>query len=146
MALPGSKTCPKKFNKVQHNKQTNIQSRINQIIEKSPQEMKIRLHSIKGYIIIDPNDILYCKADGTTTDIYFTNNRIEYTQMFLSKLEELLAPYDFLRISRSFLINRKYIRKTIKATSTIILSYNGKKFEVKGSKQSIKNLSNIDDE
>lgn len=132
--------------KTQQNKQTNIQSRISQIIEKSPQEMKIRLHSSKGYIIIDPKDILYCKADGTTSDVYFTNNRIEYTQMFLSKMEELLTPHDFLRVSRSYLINKKYIRKVIKASGIIVLSYNGKEYEVKGSKQSIKNLSNIDDE
>jgi len=132
--------------KVFLNKQTNVQSRINQIIEKSPQEIKIRLHSTKGYIIIDPKDILYCKADNSTTDIYFTYNRIEYTQMFLSKLEELLAPYDFIRVNRSYLINKRYIRKTIKASNTIILSHNGKEYEVKGSKQSIKNLSNIDDE
>lgn len=132
------------ISKVHLIKQTNIQERINQIIETTPVETRLKLQTIKGYLIIDPKEILYCKADGFYTEFYLTNNHVELSQLSLSRLDEILSTYNFLRVSRTYLINRKYIRKIYRSTNTIILASGGKEYEVKGSKLHIKNLSKID--
>ncbi|MDP2336456.1 MAG: LytTR family DNA-binding domain-containing protein [Bacteroidota bacterium] len=132
--------------KVHLHKKTNIQERINQIIEKTPAETRFKIQTVKGYLVVDPEEILYCKADGFYSEIYLTNNRVELSQLSLSKLDEMLNTFNFLRVSRSYLINQKYIRKIYRGTNTIILAFGGKEYEVKGSKLHIKELSKIDTE
>lgn len=127
-------------------KQTNIQERINQIIEKTPENTKLKFQTTKGYLIVDPEEILYCKADGFCTELHLTNDRLELSYLFLSKLDEILNQFNFLRVSRSYLINQKYIRKIYRSNNTIILSSDGKEYEIKGSKPQIRNLSKFDAE
>lgn len=134
------------INKVALIKQNNIQARISQIIEKFPEEKRLRFRTTRGYLIIDPEEILFCKSDGMYTELYLTNSRIEYSFLFLSKLDEILSKFNFIRVSRSYLINRKYIRKLYRGSNTICLSAEGKEYEIKSSKQHIRNLSNFDTE
>jgi DNA-binding LytR/AlgR family response regulator len=125
-------------------KQTNIQARINQIIEKIPDDTRLKLQTSKGYLIVAPDEILYCKADGFYSELHLTNDRVELSYQSLSKLDEILGQYNFFRASRSIYINMKYIRKIYRNTNTIVLSREGKEYEVKGSRNHIKNLSQFD--
>ncbi|MFA5326615.1 MAG: LytTR family DNA-binding domain-containing protein [Prolixibacteraceae bacterium] len=134
------------ISKVNLIKQTNVQSRINEIIENTQEETRLKFQTTKGYLIVDPEEILYCKADGSCTEIHLTNERTELIFLFLRKLDEILRQFNFLRVSRSYLINQKFIRKIYRSNNTIILSSNGKEYEVKASKQQIKNLINFDSE
>ena len=125
-------------------KQTNYQTRINQIIEKIPDDTRLKLQTSKGYLIVAPEEILYCKADGFYSELHLTNDRVELSYQSLSKLDEILGQYNFFRASRSIYINMKYIRKIYRNTNTIVLSREGKEYEVKGSRNHIKNLSQFD--
>ncbi|MFY9151182.1 MAG: LytTR family DNA-binding domain-containing protein [Prolixibacteraceae bacterium] len=127
-------------------KQTNQGIRIRQIIERTHEEKRLRLQTIRGFIILDPEEILYCKADGFYTEIFLTGNRNELSYLFISKLDEILKQFEFVRVSRSYLINMKYIRKIYKASNTIVLSSNGQEYEVKASKQQIRSLSKFNSE
>jgi len=124
--------------------QSNTQERINKIIEKSAEDIKIKLQTAKGYLFINPDELIYCKADGFYTELYLTEDRVELCYLLISKLEKIFGQYNFMRTSRSFLINLKYIRKIFRASNTIILSSEGKEYEVKGSKLQIRNLSKLD--
>lgn len=134
------------INKVHLIKQNNIQVRINQIIEKIPEDTKLRFQTISGFLIVDPDEILFCKANGVCTDLYLTNNRIEYSFLFISRLDEILNKYNFLRVSRFYLINQKYIRKLYRSNNTIVLIAEGKEYEIRSTKQHIRNLSKFDSE
>ena len=123
---------------------TNIQERIKQLIEKSPDDTRLKLQTPKGYLIVAPEEILYCKADGFYSELHLTNDRVELSYQSLSKLDEILGPHNFFRASRSIYINLKYIRKIYRNTNTIVLSREGKEYEVKGSRSHIKNLSQFD--
>jgi len=125
-------------------KQSNIQTRINQIIDKIPDDVRLKIQTSKGYFIVAPEDILYCKADGFYSELYLTNDRVELSYQSLSKLDEILGQYNFFRASRSIYINAKYIRKIYRNTNTIVLSHKGKEYEVKGSRNHIKSLSQFD--
>lgn len=126
--------------------QTNFQSKIKQMIEKTPEEIKIKLQTTKGYLLINPNEILFCKADGFYSDLFLTDQKKESCYLLLAKLEEILANYNFMRVSRSYVINLKYIRKINRSNNTIILSSKGKEYEVKASKLHVRNLSKLDNE
>lgn len=132
--------------KVHLAKQSNFQERINEIIEKTPEERRFKFQTTRGYLIVDPEEILYCKADGFCSEIYLTNDRVEIIYLFLSKLDEILGPYNFMRVSRTYLINQKYIRKIYRGKNAIILSCNGKEYEIKSSKLHMKKLISFDTE
>lgn len=122
-------------------KQNSVQLKIKQFIEKSTEGKRLVFYTSKGYLLIDPEEILFCKADGIFSEMYLTQNRIEIIYLFLSRVEEMLSSGEFIRSSRKFLINRKYIRKVFKNDNSILLFHEGREFIVKGSKQHIRNLT-----
>ena len=126
---------------VHQSKQNQSHSRINQIIENTPEETRIRLQTKKGYIILNPDELIFCKSAGFYTELYLTNDRVELSGQFLSKFEEMLTQFNFLRVSRSQLINQRFIRKIYRNNNTIVLSCEGKEYEIKAGKAHIRNLS-----
>lgn len=131
---------------VYETKQNNSSIRINQMIEKTPEEARLRLQTSKGYLILNPDELIFCKADGYFTELYFTRDRVEISSQLLMKFEEMLSQFNFLRVSRSHLINKNFIRKIYRNNNTIILSTDGKEYEIKGGKIHIRNLSKFDTE
>ncbi len=129
--------------KVQLIKQSNINVRVQEIIETSQEKTRLRIQILKGYMLIDPGEIIYCKSEGFYTEIYLASNRMELSYLFLSKLDEILSEFKFFRVSRSHLINPFYIRKLFSGKNVIVLSSNGKETEIKGSKSKIRVLNNL---
>lgn len=129
--------------KVLLNKSNNPQSRIRELIDNKQPDTRLGFNTIKGYIIINPEEILYCKADSAFTEMYFTNKSIELTFLFLSKIEEILQPYNFIRISRSIIVNKNFIRKVYLKSNTVVLNSNGEEFEIQGSRLPVRALSRL---
>jgi DNA-binding LytR/AlgR family response regulator len=136
----------KAISKIHQNKSSNLNERINQIIEGTPDDIKLKLQTNKGYLLIKPEEIIYCKANGYYTDLFLTGNRLELCFLLLAKIDKALQPYNFLRISRSVLINEKFVRKIYRGSNTIVLSSDGLEYEVKGSKIHIRNLAKLDND
>jgi two-component system LytT family response regulator len=134
------------INTVLETKQSYTQSRIDRLIESTPEEARLRLQTTKGYLMINPDELIFCKADGFYTELYLTRDRIELSSQFLMRFEEILSQFNFLRVSRSHLINRRFIRKIYRNTNIIVLSADGKEYEIKGGKIHIRNLSKLDTE
>lgn len=59
--------------------------------------------------MIDPKDITCCTADGNYTEILMANGRSEIISSNLGSMERELADDGFFRISRSALINIRYL-------------------------------------
>lgn len=131
----------KLIEKVQLRKSTNSLTRIEEIIEKKHQDNRLRFNTIKGYIIVNPDELLFCKSDGAFSELHFTNKSMELIFLYLSEIEEILNPYNFMRVSRSTLINKNYIRKVNLKTNTLILNFNGEVSEIIGSRSSLRELS-----
>ncbi|HEY3371832.1 MAG TPA: LytTR family DNA-binding domain-containing protein [Prolixibacteraceae bacterium] len=124
--------------KVHLRKRSNSLSRINELIEKKGQDTILRFNTIKGFIITTPDEILYCKADGSFTELHFTNKTMELTFLYLSQIDEILNPFNFIRISRSIIVNKNYIRKVNLKTNTLILTSNGEECEIIGSRVTLR--------
>jgi DNA-binding LytR/AlgR family response regulator len=144
LLLPVRRTeLAKILEKVKLKKRTNPISRINEIIEKNQEEFRVRFETSKGFVIVNPNDVLYCQTDEAYAELHFTNKNIELAFLSLARVEEIFAPYNFVRISRSVLVNKNYIRKVFPNENLLILSSNGEEYEVKGSRLQVRALGKI---
>ncbi len=57
-----------------------------------------------------PDEILYCQGDRNYTHVYMTNDRKVLVSLTLGVLESRLASKQFLRLTRSWLVNKQHIR------------------------------------
>lgn len=132
--------------KVQLRRQSNTLlkiKKIDEIIDKKQEGKRLSFNTIKGLIIVRPDDILFCRVTEKYTELHFINKNIEMALVLLTKIEEILAPYNFIRINRSMIINKNYIRKVYLLANIVILSANGEEYEIKGSRSPIMALRKI---
>jgi two-component system LytT family response regulator len=101
---------------------------------------RLKLNTRTGYFFIDPDDIIYIEADGNYSQIRQVNGKTEITTISLGSLEKLLETGPFLRVSRSFIINMKYISRVDRRTNMCELEYNGSLHKLKIPSQKVKLL------
>ena len=123
---------------------TNPEVKLKEVLKGLDDGVKIKFNSRNSYIIVEPKDIVYCQADGSYTDIYLTNGKMELANTYLAKVEEVLTKFNFTRISRSTLINVKWLRSVNRSNDTCVLFVDGKEFVVQGSRSLIKALCNME--
>ena len=87
---------------------------------------KVKLKSKKGFILIDPDEIYYCQSDWNYTDIFYGENQKTTLCLTLRKVQELLPEHSFFRISRSIIINLKYLTEVSSRDHSCILDISGK--------------------
>jgi DNA-binding LytR/AlgR family response regulator len=102
---------------------------------------KIKLLSRNKYIFIDPNDIVYCEADGNYSFINLIDETKEYVTMQLGKLEKVINEDFLVRASRTFLINMNYITEINPKTRSVKLQFDDNEIELVASRQGINKLS-----
>lgn len=71
---------------------------------------KISIKSNGDYHFVNPNDIIYLKADNNTTDFYLKNGKIISAFKTLKHFEQQL-PFYFFRIHHSYMINIEYVSR-----------------------------------
>jgi len=91
-------------------------------------------------VLIDPSEVVYCQADGNYTHIQLSGGNREFTTQNLGSIEDLFKPGAFFRVSRSYLVNLKYLARVDRKKSLCILEYNGDTYPVKIPAQKIRLL------
>ena len=76
---------------------------------------KIPLTTQEGILFADPQLIVYCEAASNYTYIYFTDKTKLVVSKTLKDMEEVLAPFGFLRVHHSFLVNLKQVKRYVKS-------------------------------
>ncbi|MFO7935859.1 MAG: LytTR family DNA-binding domain-containing protein [Bacteroidales bacterium] len=71
--------------------------------------LRLKLNTRKGFLLIDPREILCCLADGNYTRIILFNGKSETVSSNLGKIAAKLNESSFFRISRSAIINLQYL-------------------------------------
>ncbi|MEN8157179.1 MAG: LytTR family DNA-binding domain-containing protein [Bacteroidota bacterium] len=107
---------------------------------KRTESVKVKLNTRSGYILIHPPEIVYCKADGNYTTIQISNGTNEVTTQNLGTIEELLKSGTFFRVSRSYLVNLKYLARVDRKSNLCFLEYNGDTASIKIPAQKVKML------
>jgi two-component system LytT family response regulator len=70
---------------------------------------RIKVNTRTGFLVLDPKEIVCCKADGNYTEIFLVKGRSEIISSNLGSMEKKLSGDGFFRISRSGLINLDYL-------------------------------------
>ncbi len=118
---------------------------LDNLLDNFKHETKLRLSSTNSHILVDPNDILYCEAEGTYTRIHLENGNVELANTYLGKIEDfLIKNNNFFRISRRHLINIDKLWRANKADNSCILIANNEELKLYGSKKQIRELCKID--
>ena len=118
---------------------------IHQLIEalKNQGPVKIKLNTRSGYILIDPAEVVYCKADGNYTHLQLTTGIREITTQNLGSIQEMLEDRTFFRASRSYLLNLKYLTRVDRKSCNCMLEYADESCAIKIPSQKVRLLESV---
>ena len=97
---------------------------------------KIALPTIEGVEFVNPEQIIYCKSDGSYTEVILQAKRAIITRS-LGDMEEQLKEKSFLRIHKSYLVNISHIVKYIRRDGGYLIMSNGDKVAVSRRKKEV---------
>lgn len=92
--------------------------------ERESYNNKIRFGTRSGAIFINPEEIVYCKAEGNYTRLVLNEHQSEMVSFNIGHLEEMLNQPYLYRINRSYLINLNYLSRIDKANKLICFHKN----------------------
>ena len=104
-------------------------------------EKLLKFKSYKGLFLLRPDDIVYVEADREYACMFFVGGAKEDVFERLGEIEKKLPPETFLRIGKSVIINRKYIRKITDKTLQLVTPT--ATYQVEISKSAIKELKEM---
>lgn len=100
-------------------------------------EKKIVLKELDAIHIIKVKDLICCEASGIYTTFFIDNNKQIVVSKNLKEYEEILEPYDFLRVHNSFLINANKIEKFEKNDGGFLIMEGGQRVPVSQRKKDV---------
>lgn len=122
------------------NKITETENNIANFDIKSLNMLKIPISN--GCIFLKKEDIIYIEADGNYSKIITPDETIISSQN-LGKYDTKFSNDNFLRISKSLLINGMYLSKFDKKNRICTLKYENKVYELSISRRNLKMFDNI---
>lgn len=102
----------------------------NRIRQKPAQSTRVAIPVTHGLRFIDVAEILYCEADDNRTIIHLFNRKKIRTSRVLSKIQEMLEGFSFIRIHRSYLINKEYLEEFNRTDGRHVIMHNGDRLPV----------------
>jgi len=82
---------------------------------------RIRFNTRTGYILLNPEEIVYCQADGNYCDIFLNDNTQKVVSCNLGTLMDLLPEGIFKRISRFHVINERFLTEVDRGKHLCVL-------------------------
>lgn len=98
---------------------------------------RIILPHLKGYSIVQINDIIYCESDNTYTTFYLDNKNPLTVSKPLIDIEHTLEFLGFFRIHREYLINTKKVKEILNTDGWCVVMNNLKTLPIARSKQKV---------
>lgn len=116
----------------------NIETFLNNLTQKqSPQKMRLCIPSLKGFQVIELDDILYAESSGNYTNLYFLNKPMVCTSKPMHEYEKLLEDAGFVRIHKSILVNLLHVKEYLRGEGGSVILSNGHEVEVARRKKDI---------
>jgi two-component system LytT family response regulator len=105
--------------------------------KQSPQKMRLCIPSLKGFQVIEMDDILYAESSGNYTNLYFLNKTTVCTSKPMHEYEKLLEDAGFVRIHKSVLVNLLHVKEYLRGEGGSVLLSNGIELEVSRRKKDV---------
>jgi len=116
----------------------NVETFLHNLKQKhSPQKMKLCIPSLKGFQVIELDDILYAESSGNYTNLYFLNKPMVCTSKPMHEYEKLLEDAGFVRIHKSILVNLLHVKEYLRGEGGSVLLSNGNELEVSRRKKDV---------
>ncbi len=107
---------------------------------RKPAAVKKKFNTRSGYVLINPEEVVYCEADGNYTHILLANGNSELTTQNLGAVELLLEGQDFFRAGRSYLLNLRFLSRVDRKNNSCTLQYQMESVALKIPSQKIRLL------
>lgn len=105
------------------------------LVAYSPKQSERLALNFSGKIkFVDLDDIIYCKSNGSYTEIYLNDNKIEILSKKIKEVEELTHD-GFFRVHNSYLVNLNFVSEYVKTDGHYLLLKNGNTIPVSRSKR-----------
>ena len=109
----------------------NVETFLHNLKQKqSPQKMRLCIPSLKGFQVIELDDILYAESSGNYTNLYFANQKMVCTSKPMHEYEALLEDAGFVRIHKSILVNLLHVKEYLRGEGGSVILSNGHEVEV----------------
>ena len=94
---------PKQQQQLVNNLITNLQ-------QKDQSSFKLALSTMQGVFFFEPANIIRLEGENNYTRFFFTDQKPILVSHTLKEYEEILNEYDFIRVHKSHLVNKKYVK------------------------------------
>ena len=101
------------------------------------QKMKLCIPSLKGFQVIEIQDLIYCEASGNYTNFHFTGRPSICASKPIHEYETILEECNIVRIHKSFMVNLHHIKEYIRGEGGAVIMSNGHEVEVSRRKKDI---------
>ncbi|MGZ8538553.1 MAG: LytR/AlgR family response regulator transcription factor [Flavisolibacter sp.] len=95
-----------------------------------PAEMRLCLPTIKGFIVLKLEEIIYCEAERSYTIFHLENGKTVMVSKPLIDYDEMLKDTSFLRIHKSFLINLYHVKEYQRGEGGLVILSDNAQIEV----------------
>lgn len=97
---------------------------------------QVRVHKIKfsstgGFVLVNPDDILYVLADWNYSEIHYSRTKFDTITLNLGAVEDILPVASFVRINRGTLVNLKYLERVNRKKRICLLKKDNETIEFK---------------
>ena len=96
----------------------------------NPSEMRLCLPTLKGFIILKLDEIIYCEAERSYTVFHLEANKTVTVSKPLLEYDLILQDTSFLRIHKSFLINLHHVKEYHRGEGGTVIMSNNAEIEV----------------
>jgi two-component system, LytTR family, response regulator len=96
----------------------------------NPNEMKLCIPTLKGFIVLRLEDIIVCEAEKNYTIIHLRNRKPITVSRPLLEYEKILEGTSFLRVHRTYLINMQHVSEYHRGEGGVVIMSNGAEVEI----------------
>ena len=96
-----------------------------QNLQNSTGKHKIALPTSEGLTFINVSEIIRCQADGSYTHFFFKDRKKILVSKKIKEYEELLSPYNFVRVHHSHLVNLDEVAKYVRGDGGYVVMSDG---------------------
>lgn len=91
---------------------------------------KIVLPTLEGFEVVVLKDVSFCEAEDNFTRFHLANGSKKLICRTLKFYEELLSGFDFIRIHKSYLINRHFVSRYMKGKGGQVALSTGEELDI----------------
>lgn len=103
----------------------------------------LKLNLRTGTLIIEPDELVLCIADGNYTHLLLNDGKQETVTFNIGEIHKMIPENGFFRVDRSNILNLSYLKKIDYKGRNIVVKLNSEYKKIKLSKENIKKLEEI---